>query len=53
MSKPGPNNLITDVDGLRVGCADDEQVRTGVTVISTDAPAICAVAVAGGGPGTR
>jgi L-aminopeptidase/D-esterase-like protein len=49
----GPRNLITDVPGIRVGQAQDEKVRTGVTVILPDAPAIAAVDVRGGGPGTR
>jgi L-aminopeptidase/D-esterase-like protein len=49
----GPKNDITDVSGLQVGCAKDDTVVTGVTVIVPDQPATCAVAVAGGGPGTR
>ena len=51
--RPGERNLITDVSGIRVGCAHDEKVNTGVTVIIPDERAVCAVAVAGGGPGTR
>lgn len=51
--RPGPRNLITDVAGLAVGQAEDARVRTGVTVILPDAPAVCAVDVRGGGPGTR
>jgi L-aminopeptidase/D-esterase-like protein len=53
MSRPGPRNSLTDVDGVRVGCAHDARVMTGVTVIVTDAPAVCAADVRGGGPGTR
>ena len=53
MAKPGKRNLITDVAGLRVGNAEDPDVLTGTTVILADEPAIAAVAVAGGGPGTR
>lgn len=52
-SRPGPRNLITDVGGLKVGQAHDAQVRTGVTVVLPDRPAVCAVDVRGGGPGTR
>jgi L-aminopeptidase/D-esterase-like protein len=52
-ARPGPCNLITDVPGLRVGQAEDARVITGVTVIVADAPAVCAVDVRGGGPGTR
>ncbi|MEE9329920.1 MAG: P1 family peptidase, partial [Parvularculaceae bacterium] len=50
---PGPQNTITDVDGLKVGQASDAQAKTGVTVILPDAPAVCSVDVRGGGPGTR
>ncbi len=52
-ARPGPRNLITDVAGLRVGQAHDVHVATGVTVLLADLPAICAVDVRGGGPGTR
>lgn len=53
MAKPGLRNLITDVEGVSVGQAEDLQVRTGVTVILPDRPVLGAVCVAGGGPGTR
>lgn len=46
-------NLITDVEGIKVGNADDDTVKSGVTVILPDAPVIAAVDVRGGGPGTR
>lgn len=49
----GPRNDITDVPGIRVGQAHDAMVRTGVTVILPDAPAIVAGDIRGGGPGTR
>lgn len=52
-ARPGPRNLITDLEGLRVGQAHDPAVRTGVTVIVPDRPVVCAVDVRGGGPGTR
>jgi len=51
--RPGPRNLITDVEGLRVGQADDARACTGVTVILPDGRAAAAVDVRGGGPGTR
>jgi L-aminopeptidase/D-esterase-like protein len=51
--RPGALNLITDVPGLKVGQAQDERVRTGVTVIVPDARAVAACDVRGGGPGTR
>lgn len=49
----GPRNLITDVAGLRVGNAADPEVKSGVTVVTADAPFICGVHVMGGAPGTR
>ncbi|HWA46585.1 MAG TPA: P1 family peptidase [Hypericibacter adhaerens] len=51
--RPGPRNLITDIGGLKVGQAHDARVRTGVTVVLPDRPAVCACDVRGGGPGTR
>jgi L-aminopeptidase/D-esterase-like protein len=53
MAQPGPRNNLTDVSGLVVGHAHDANIRTGTTVILADEPAIAAVCVAGGGPGTR
>jgi L-aminopeptidase/D-esterase-like protein len=53
MAKPGSRNLITDVAGIHVGQAEDTGVRTGVTVIVPQDFSVAAVAVAGGGPGTR
>jgi L-aminopeptidase/D-esterase-like protein len=52
-ARPGPRNLLTDVAGLRVGQAQDESVRTGVTVVLCEQPATAAVDARGGGPGTR
>ncbi len=51
--KTGEKNTILDVGGLKIGQAHDENVKTGVTVILPDEPALCAVDVRGGGPGTR
>lgn len=51
--QPGPRNLITDVDGLRVGNAEDHAMKTGVTVLTADTPFTAAVHVMGGAPGTR
>jgi L-aminopeptidase/D-esterase-like protein len=53
MARPGPLNLITDVDGLKVGNAEDHRALSGVTVVLPDSRAVCAVDVRGGGPGTR
>lgn len=50
---PGPRNLITDVEGFKVGNAEDLKVKTGVTVLTADAPFTSAVSVMGGAPGTR
>lgn len=49
----GARNLITDVPGLKVGQAQDADIRSGVTVILPDDRAVCACDVRGGGPGTR
>lgn len=51
--KPGPRNLITDVAGLLVGNAEDEAVRSGVTVVLPEEPAVAAAEIRGGAPGTR
>ena len=53
MIRPGPRNLITDVEGIRVGQSEDARVRTGVTVLLADEPANAVVDVRGGAPGTR
>ncbi len=53
MMRVGPCNRITDVQGLRVGNADDAGLRSGVTVLTADAPFTAAVHVMGGAPGTR
>lgn len=50
---PGPLNLITDVAGLTVGNATDENVKTGVTVLRCARSFVTAVDVRGGAPGTR
>ncbi|MFA6264715.1 MAG: P1 family peptidase [Pseudolabrys sp.] len=46
-------NLITDVDGLRVGHAHDEKLASGTTVILFDRAVTASIDVRGGGPGTR
>jgi len=48
-----PRNLITDVVGVRVGHAGDTRLGSGTTAIIFDEPAVAAVDVGGGGPGTR
>lgn len=49
----GPRNLITDVAGLKVGHADDAKLKSGVTVVLCEEPAVASVQVLGGAPGTR
>lgn len=51
--RPGPRNLITDVAGLVVGNAADPALKSGVTVLTADAPFTASVHVMGGAPGTR
>ncbi|MBW8909327.1 MAG: P1 family peptidase [Mesorhizobium sp.] len=53
MFRAGPRNLITDVAGLRVGNAGDGKLKSGVTVVLCDEPAVAGVQVLGGAPGTR
>jgi L-aminopeptidase/D-esterase-like protein len=53
MAYIGAKNLITDIAGLKVGNAEDVRVRTGVTVLTADAPFAAVVDVRGGSPGTR
>lgn len=51
--RPGPRNLLTDVEGLAVGQAEDAEVLTGTTVVLVPDRAVAAVDQRGGGPGTR
>ena len=51
--KPGPRNLLTDVKGLLVGQAQDDHIKTGVSVVVGDKPYTAGVHVMGGAPGTR
>jgi len=51
--KTGTNNLITDIKGLYVGNADNDPLKSGVTVLTGDKPFTAAVDVRGGAPGTR
>ena len=46
-------NLITDIPGVKVGHADDARLASGVTAIVFDKPAVAAMDVRGGAPGTR
>ena len=53
MRRAGPSNSILDVAGLTVGHAHDRRLGSGVSVVIADRPAIAAVHVMGGAPGTR
>ncbi len=53
MIRPGKTNLITDIDGLRVGNAQDDKLKSGATVLLCDQPATASVQILGGAPGTR
>ncbi|MEM6759753.1 MAG: P1 family peptidase [Pseudomonadota bacterium] len=50
---PGPHNAITDVPGILVGHAQDDRLKSGVTVITMNSPFTASVAILGGAPGTR
>ena len=51
--KPGERNLITDVAGLKVGSAEDAELKSGATVLTAQEPFAAGVHVMGGAPGTR
>ena len=53
MLRPGPRNLITDVDGILVGNEEDQRLRSGVSVVLCERPSVASVDVRGGAPGTR
>lgn len=53
MLRPGPKNLITDVDGILVGNEEDHRLRSGVSVVLCEKPSVASVDVRGGAPGTR
>ena len=46
-------NLITDVEGVLVGSADDTRFASGVTVVLFEEPAIASIAMNGGAPALR
>lgn len=49
----GPRNLITDVEGLLVGNSQDDDLKSGTTVLFGETPFVAAVDIMGGSPGTR
>eukprot|EP00871_Galdieria_phlegrea_P002246 jgi/Galph1/3021/GphlegSOOS_G1652.1 len=51
---PGKTNSITDVEGIRIGSVEDDNLLTGTTaVLPPLAPCCTGVFVSGGAPGTR
>ena len=52
-ARAGPRDLITDVPGILVGQAEDQDVISGTTVVLAENPAVAAVDVRGGAPGGR
>jgi len=53
MIKPGKRNLITDVEGLNIGNAQDAMLMSGTTVLIADHTATAVADIRGGAPGTR
>ena len=53
MFKPGPLNLITDVEGISVGHSADQDAKSGTTVLLCPQSVTGGVDVRGGGPGLR
>ena len=53
MMQTGAKNLITDVEGVLIGNAEDRDLKSGVTVFSSDQPFTASYFVMGGAPGTR
>ena len=47
------NNLLTDIEGLRVGNVQDDQIVSGVTAILFDCDTVASGTIRGGAPGTR
>jgi L-aminopeptidase/D-esterase-like protein len=47
------HNLLTDIPGIAVGCAEDLALGSGVTAILFDQPAVASVSILGGAPGSR
>lgn len=53
LSKPVKEIPIAEIDGLRIGNAQDEAAKTGVTVLLFDQGARVGIDVSGGGPAAR
>jgi D-aminopeptidase len=53
MMQQGKHNRITDIEGLKVGNAEDRTLKSGVTVLTADSPFTAAASIMGGAPGSR
>lgn len=51
--RAGARNLLTDLPGVLVGHASDDDLKSGTTAVLFDKPAVASVVVLGGAPGTR
>lgn len=51
--RPGQKNNITDVNGILVGHATDQDAMTGSTVFVFEQPVVASVDIRGGGPASR
>jgi len=49
----GPKNSITDIDGFLVGNAQDDHIKSGVTVLTRSTSFRASVSILGGAPGTK
>ena len=49
----GPSNSITDIDGFLVGNAHDDNLKSGVTVLTRSTSFRASVSILGGAPGTK
>ena len=49
----GPKNSITDIDGFLVGNAHDDNIKSGVTVLTRSTSFRASVSILGGAPGTK
>ena len=49
----GPSNSITDIDGFLVGNAHDDNLKSGVTVVTRSTSFKTSVSILGGAPGTK
>ncbi|MDQ8731780.1 P1 family peptidase [Bradyrhizobium sp. LHD-71] len=47
------NNLLTDIEGVRVGHVEDRSLGSGTTAVIFDEPVVASMDARGGGPGTR